>query len=564
MVEKAQTPKTMQHKRQRPSVPGSLLSKEEGAKNPRANTFYICTYNVRTLREDNRIIELEHELDANSFKWDIIGLAETRRKGENLIRLESGNMLYTIGETSYAGVGFLVNKKIVSNVASYKGYNERVAKLTVSINKKYNVNIIQVYAPTSSHEDEEIEEFYESIELALKDCHKKDFLIIMGDFNAKVGRKEDGDNETVGMYGMGNRNDRGERLIQFARSRNLVITNTFFKKPSKRKWTWISPNRETRNELDYILTNDICNALNTEVISKVNIGSDHRLVRSTVRLNAKLLRSNLMKKSSPRINIGKLIEDRIDFQIALKNRFSHLEIQDVNIEVEEIVNGILDEAIKIAGKSKKQNNSNFQESTLNFMKKRRNMKHTGTATNNIEYAELCKTIRKKTRDDIRQCNTNLVKVAVENNKGLKKALRKGNTGKTQILAMKDAIKNILINREKIIERCVEFYRVLYSSTTKVDEIQYQHSVAVRINISGNEEVPPILESEIRKAMSQMKNDKAPGSDNIKVEILKAGDEESIRIMQKIFNASLEKEEIPEIWKNAIIILIHKKVISQKS
>ena len=188
----------------------------------------------------------------------------------------------------------------------------------------------------------------------------------------------------------------------------------------------------------------------------MNIGSDHRLVRSTVRLNAKLLRSKLMKKSSPRINIGKLIEDRIDFQIALKNRFSHLEIQDVNIEVEETVNGILDEAIKIAGNSKKQNNSKLQESTLNLMKKRRNMKHTGTATNNIEYAELCKTIRKKTRDDIRQYNTNLVKVAVENNKGLKKASQKGNTGKTQISAMKDANKNILINRGKIIERCAEF------------------------------------------------------------------------------------------------------------
>ena len=75
--------------------------------------------------------------------------------------------------------------------------------------------------------------------------------------------------------------------------------------------------------------------------------------------------------------------------------------------------------------------------------------------------------------------------------------------------MKDASKDILTSNEKIIERCAEFYKMSYSSTTKIVEIQYQHSMAVRINIASNEEVSPILESGIREVLSQLKKDKAP-------------------------------------------------------
>ena len=48
----------------------------------------------------------------------------------------------------------------------------------------------------------------------------------MGDFNAVVGEsKED---RVVDKFGLGKRNDRGERLIEFCKSQNLVITNTWF------------------------------------------------------------------------------------------------------------------------------------------------------------------------------------------------------------------------------------------------------------------------------------------------------------------------------------------------
>ena len=59
-----------------------------------------------------------------------------------------------------------------------------------------------MYAPTSDAGDEEIEEFYESLAETVR-VHRKsgECLVIMGDFNGKVGSDCEGD--TVGPFGLG-------------------------------------------------------------------------------------------------------------------------------------------------------------------------------------------------------------------------------------------------------------------------------------------------------------------------------------------------------------------------
>lgn len=79
--------------------------------------------------------------------------------------------------------------------------------------------------------------------------------MIIGDFNAKVGTTvlDVGLRNIVGHYGLGCRNSRGERLIQFAADNNFTIMNTVFKHHPRRLYTWTSPNGEHRNQIDYIL-----------------------------------------------------------------------------------------------------------------------------------------------------------------------------------------------------------------------------------------------------------------------------------------------------------------------
>ena len=83
----------------------------------------------------------------------------------------------------------------------------------------------------------------------------------------------------TGQYGLGERNQQGDMLVKFAEHHHgLKIVNTLFKKHCNRCWTWISPNGETKNEIDYILTDKHGIFSDLSVLNSINIGSDHRMV----------------------------------------------------------------------------------------------------------------------------------------------------------------------------------------------------------------------------------------------------------------------------------------------
>ena len=85
------------------------------------------------------------------------------------------------------GVGFLIHKKPKGNIEEFHATSIRVASATIRISKRYKIRIIQVYAPTSVSSQEELEEFYDDLQTEMR--HKKThYNVIMGDFNAKVGK----------------------------------------------------------------------------------------------------------------------------------------------------------------------------------------------------------------------------------------------------------------------------------------------------------------------------------------------------------------------------------------
>ena len=93
----------------------------------------------------------------------------------------------------------------------------------ISIHFQGNITIIQVYAPTSNAED--VEQFYEDPHDLLELTPKKDILFIIGDWNATVGQEIPG---VTGKFGLGVRNEAGQRLIEFCKENALVIANTLF------------------------------------------------------------------------------------------------------------------------------------------------------------------------------------------------------------------------------------------------------------------------------------------------------------------------------------------------
>ena len=77
------------------------------------------------------------------------------------------------------------------HVLGYWALSERNMMLKIRA-KPFDIAIIQSYAPTTSHSDEEIEVHYEEVQRMMKQVKSTDILIIMGDFNAKIGSEAAG------------------------------------------------------------------------------------------------------------------------------------------------------------------------------------------------------------------------------------------------------------------------------------------------------------------------------------------------------------------------------------
>ena len=89
--------------------------------------------------------------------------------------------------------------------------------------KLFKITVIQVYVLASNAEEAEVEWFYENLQDLLELTHKKDFLFIIGDWNAKVGSQEAPG--VTGKFGLGVQNEAGQRLIEFCQENTLVIAN---------------------------------------------------------------------------------------------------------------------------------------------------------------------------------------------------------------------------------------------------------------------------------------------------------------------------------------------------
>ncbi|XKL62987.1 hypothetical protein PGB90_005351 [Kerria lacca] len=176
--------------------------------------------------------------------------------------------------------------------------------------KPTTVNIIQVYASTADSLEEEAEKFYDDLENALSITKSFEITIIMGDFNAKVGEEI---SPVTGNYGLGSRNNRGEKLIEFYQHKDLIIGNTFFKQPKRRLCTWKAPD-DPENvviciQIDYFLVNRrFRNALkSTKTYPGADANTDHILLITTINLKFKRIAKPIKKQ---RLNLMALRREK--------------------------------------------------------------------------------------------------------------------------------------------------------------------------------------------------------------------------------------------------------------
>ena len=119
----------------------------------------------------------------------------------------------------------MVNKRVRNAVLGCNLKNDRMISVCFQ-DKPFSITVIQVYAPTSNDEEDEVEWFSDDLLDLLELTLKKDVLFITGDWNSKVGSQETPG--VPGKFGLGIWNEAENAL---------VITNTLFQQHKRRLYT---------------------------------------------------------------------------------------------------------------------------------------------------------------------------------------------------------------------------------------------------------------------------------------------------------------------------------------
>ena len=127
------------------------------------------------------------------YRVQSAALSETRLADENqLSEVHTGYTFFWIGrkqdERREAGAEFAIKFNLVNKLVSPpRGINDRLMTVRLPLSKKRYATLISVYAPTMTSPDSVKEKFYEDLQAAIASVPKAGKLVILGDFNARVG-----------------------------------------------------------------------------------------------------------------------------------------------------------------------------------------------------------------------------------------------------------------------------------------------------------------------------------------------------------------------------------------
>ena len=207
-----------------------------------------------------------------------------------------------------------------------------------------NITVIQVHARTSNAEEADVDWFYEDLQDLLELTTKKDGLFIIGDGNARVGSQETPG--VIGKFGLGVKNEEGQRLIEFCQENTLVTANTLFQQHKRKLYTWTSPGGQYRNQTDYTLCSQRWRS--SIQSAKTRLAKDHEL------LIAKLPKLKKVGKTMRPFRYD-LNQIPYNYTVEVTTRFNRLDLIDrVSEELWAEVRDIVQEAeIKTIHKEKK-------------------------------------------------------------------------------------------------------------------------------------------------------------------------------------------------------------------
>ena len=194
-----------------------------------------------------------------------------------------------------------------------KPVDDRMITLRLPLTQKRYCTIISVYAPTITNSADNIGKFYSQLNETLGNISDSDKIILLGDFNARIGKDCNPWKNVIGNFGTGKYNSNGELLLETCTEHQLVITNSGLKHKDAHKHSWMHPRSKHWHLIDFIITRqrDLHDFLDTRAMRGANCSTDHSMIRTTTRLK---IRKQIKKKGKQpirKLDITKLKNEKI-------------------------------------------------------------------------------------------------------------------------------------------------------------------------------------------------------------------------------------------------------------
>ena len=540
-------------------------------------TFHIATWNVRTLLDNSANLCPERKTaliarELSKYKIDIAALSETHLadSGE-LCEDRGGYTYYWIGKASHerasSGVGFAIKNNIArSLVEKPKGINDRLMTLRLHINSNKYLHLISVYAPTMTYCDEEKLQFYDDLRKVLRNIPSSDKIVLLGDFNARIGSEHHIWKQALGRHGVGKCNSNGELLLSLCAEFNLCVTNTFFRLADKFKTSWMHPRSKHWHLIDYIIVRraDLRDVLITRAMRGAEGWTDHRLIRSKVRLCYKPPR-RANHKIPTRLAFAKLITSN-QIQQQFNSDFAAVSLDpaaSIDDHWQNLAQSLHKIAERVVGKPEKKNQDWFDDSDVEIMKLVGDFKRLLRVSSS---AAKRRTVQRELKSKVRELKnhwwttTALELQHLANTKQTGKFFESIRTifgprlKKTSPIYSSDKSRR-LTEHDEVMNRWAEHFSEVLNPSIHGADLTHINSLQA-LPTSTELDDPPSF-GEFLRAIDRLKNGKASGIDCLPAEIYKYG---GLNVQNSLFVLVLriwQYEVIPQDWKDASICKLYK-------
>jgi hypothetical protein len=526
------------------------------------------TWNVLTLRQTGKVQDLMHE--AEKYGVDVLALQEIRWDDTGSTKFRNFTLFWSGGVSGKGyefGTGFLVNNKLLHLVKSFDAIDRYICKIRLK-GRYRNITLVCAHAPHEGIGDDLKDDFYDRLEAVYDSIAQYDTKILLGDFNAVVG-KEEYYRPAIDMHSLHNTSsDNGIRLIDFCTAKDLKICGTHFPHKSIHQIT-----HKSERQIDHVLieNRDLKSLLDVRSFRQASIGSDHYLVRArfSARLPKKPKRNNCEERK--KFNLTKLQDPSIaaEYRETLDAKLQACgSTRDINESWHNIKTAIIETANEILGEAPRNKiNEWYDEECKERAEIRREAERNlhnpslRTRAQKREAEEKFREINRQTNHFFRQKKREHIKGIVEkiqtaaeikDPKSMYRTIRQVKGGfKQRTTFVKDKRGLLLSDPTEMAERWREYFEELLSDQTE------NSSPTINSPLETDLDELPSLE-EVKEALAHLKRNKACGEDQIPAELLQHGGDHFCKEIHRVLTEIWKQEKMPDEWKTGIITVLHKK------